>query len=54
MGKFYPFYSIAAIQVTETVDFLQGLSTTIPLIIQGVIGILTVVKLYKDIKKPKK
>lgn len=50
VNKIYPFFSMGVIQVGTLLENSSNLITLFVFLIQVLIGVLTVIKLYKEIK----
>jgi len=48
--KFYPFISIIAIEIGKVIENFNTIISVIILILQIVIGVLTILKIYVEIK----
>lgn len=53
-ARIYPLLAIASIEFTKYIEWFEDLGSLITALIQWVIGGLTVLKLYKDLKNKHK
>lgn len=53
LGNVYPFLSLGFIEVGSFISNASNLLTLLVFLLQAVIGLLTIIKLWKDIKNKK-
>jgi len=50
IAKIYPFLSLGVIEIGNLIDRVNGCITLFIFLLQGVIAVLTIMRLYKDVK----